>query len=98
MDSLIVAAIIEARSCERFFYLMDTLPDEISKFYGDLVLSESRHFKVYLGFASDENKKSKLDFELKLNELLDKEADLPPCLVTHLTLIQNPVLISCFRH
>ena len=76
MDSLIVAAIIEARSCERFFYLMDTLPDEISKFYGDLVLSESRHFKVYLGFASDENKKSKLDFELKLDELLDKEAEI----------------------
>ena len=55
---------------------MDTLPDEISKFYGCLVLSESRHFKVYLGFASNENKKSKLDFELKLNELLDKEAEI----------------------
>ena len=76
MDSLIVAAIIEARSCERFFYLMDTLPDEISKFYGSLVLSESRHFKVYLDFASDENKKSKLDFELKLDELLNKEAEI----------------------
>ena len=76
MDSLIVAAIIEARSCERFFYLMGTLPDEISKFYGGLVLSESRHFKVYLRFASDENKKSKLDFELKLDELLDKEAEI----------------------
>ena len=76
MDSLIVAAIIEARSCERFFYLTDVLPDEISKYYESLVISESRHFKIYLRFASDENERLNLDFNSKLSNLLQKESEI----------------------
>ena len=56
MDSLIVGAIIEARSCERFYCLMGVLPSDISEFYSRLVESESRHFLMYLGFARDHNK------------------------------------------
>ena len=76
MDSLIVGAIIEARSCERFYYLMDILPSDISDFYARLVESESRHFLMYLGFARVQNKKHSLDFDNKLDELLKIESEI----------------------
>lgn len=51
-DQLIVGAIIEARSCERFSALIPVLKDqELSKFYVTLLRSEARHFKEYLQLA-----------------------------------------------
>ena len=51
-DQLIVGAIIEARSCERFNALIPRLTDScLSKFYASLVKSESRHFQEYLHLA-----------------------------------------------
>lgn len=51
-DMLIVGAIIEARSCERFNALLPLLPDpELVKFYRSLVQSEARHFEDYLRLA-----------------------------------------------
>ena len=51
-DQLIIGAIIEARSCERFNALIPYLRDpELAKFYGTLVRSEGRHFKDYLRLA-----------------------------------------------
>lgn len=51
-DLLIVGAIIEARSCERFNALLPLLPDpELVKFYRSLVQSEARHFEDYLRLA-----------------------------------------------
>lgn len=51
-DMLIVGAIIEARSCERFNELLALLPDpELVKFYRGLVQSEARHFEDYLRLA-----------------------------------------------
>ena len=76
MDSLIVGAIIEARSCERFYYLMDILPSDISEFYARLVESESRHFLMYLEFAKDHNNQHSLDFDNKLDELLKIESEI----------------------
>ena len=76
MDSLIVGAIIEARSCERFYYLMDILPSDISDFYARLVESESRHFLLYLKFARDHNNQHSLDFDNKLDQLLKIESDI----------------------
>tara|TARA_Y100000590_G_C15742241_1_gene1020676 strand:+ start:1637 stop:2260 length:624 start_codon:yes stop_codon:yes gene_type:complete len=76
MDSLIVGAIIEARSCERFYYLIDVLPREISDFYARLVESESRHFLMYLDFATDHNNEHSLDFDNKLDELLKIESEI----------------------
>lgn len=57
-DQLIVGAIIEARSCERFSALIGCLQDpELEKFYGTLLRSEARHFQDYLrlakGYAGD---------------------------------------------
>lgn len=51
IDTLIVGAIIEARSCERFASLAPHLDDELQKFYESLLKSESRHFQDYLSLA-----------------------------------------------
>lgn len=51
IDILIVSAIVEARSCERFSRLVEVLEPELADFYGSLLKSEARHFRVYLDFA-----------------------------------------------
>lgn len=56
IDSLIVGAYIEARSCERFFKLAPHLDEELGKFYVSLLQSEARHFQHYLGLAQQYSK------------------------------------------
>lgn len=51
IDSLIVGAFIEARSCERFALLAPHLDAELSKFYVSLLQSEARHFQHYIELA-----------------------------------------------
>lgn len=51
VDTLIVGAIIEARSCERFACIAPELDDELATFYLSLLKSESRHFGDYLKLA-----------------------------------------------
>lgn len=51
VDTLVVGAFIEARSCERFEALVPHLDEELGKFYGGLLKSESRHFQGYLKLA-----------------------------------------------
>ena len=55
VDTLIVGAIIEARSCERFYrlavHMNDDTNGELGRFYADLLASEARHFRIYLGLA-----------------------------------------------
>lgn len=53
IDSLILGAIIEARSCERFYKLAPHLDDELQSFYNSLLKSEARHYQDYLVLASD---------------------------------------------
>ncbi|MBB3140670.1 tRNA-(ms[2]io[6]A)-hydroxylase [Halomonas organivorans] len=53
VDILIVGALIEARSCERFARLIPHLDDELAKFYRGLVKSEGRHYEDYLMLARD---------------------------------------------
>ena len=53
VDTLIVGAIIEARSCERFAKLAPHLDEELQKFYLSLLKSESRHFMDYLNLARE---------------------------------------------
>ncbi len=53
VDTLIVGAFIEARSCERFAKLAPFLDDELAKFYRSLLKSEGRHYQDYLGLARD---------------------------------------------
>ncbi|WP_111642019.1 tRNA-(ms[2]io[6]A)-hydroxylase [Marinimicrobium alkaliphilum] len=51
IDTLIVGAIIEARSCERFARLAPYLDEELQKFYLSLLKSEARHYEDYLTLA-----------------------------------------------
>lgn len=51
VDTLIVGAIIEARSCERFASLAPSLDQTLQSFYQSLLKSESRHFRDYLQLA-----------------------------------------------
>lgn len=53
VDTLLVGAIIEARSCERFAALAPELDDELGGFYRSLLKSESRHFMDYLQLAQE---------------------------------------------
>ena len=49
LERLLVAALIEARSCERFRLLsLDINDDELKKFYKNLMVSEAGHFRLFL--------------------------------------------------
>ena len=49
---LLYAALIEARSCERFRLLSEALEDKnLAKFYKKLMISEANHYTMFLGFA-----------------------------------------------
>jgi len=75
IDRLLFAAMIEARSCERFRVLSQNIQDkELAKFYYDLMVSEANHYTTFLNFARkytvdvdvDKRWKEWLDFEGKL--------------------------------
>ena len=51
VDTLIIGAFIECRSCERFAKLAPFLDSELEKFYTSLLRSESRHFMDYIELA-----------------------------------------------
>lgn len=52
IDRLLVASLIEARSCERFALLRDHVADaELAEFYGSLFESEARHHSTYVQLA-----------------------------------------------
>lgn len=72
VDALIVAAIIEARSCERFARLAPVLPPEVGRFYARLLSSEARHFGCYLDFA----RTAAGDIDARIDELVALEAGL----------------------
>ena len=54
LDLMIVHALIEARSCERFRLLAKHLPAQVKELYAQLERSEARHFELYLNFAERE--------------------------------------------
>lgn len=53
LDRLLVCALIEARSCERFKLLSERLADEsLRHFYRGLMVAEARHFRLFYDLAS----------------------------------------------
>jgi len=73
VDRMLVAALIEARSCERFSKLRDYVQDEeLRDFYGSLFESEARHHATYVRlakrFAPDE------EVDVRLAWLAEEEA------------------------
>ena len=53
VDTLIVGAYIEARSCERFAALAPHVDEELATFFHSLLKSEARHYKDYLTLAQN---------------------------------------------
>lgn len=76
LDKLLVGALIEARSCERFAALAPQLPERLAEFYRGLLASEARHFEHYLAFARSEACVDGAAFETRLAELKAVEAGL----------------------
>ncbi len=74
VDTLLIGAIIEARSCERFAALAPELDDELQRFYLSLLKSESRHFQDYLKLAEEAS--SAGEVESRLSVLLEREREL----------------------
>ena len=73
VDRLLVGALIEARSCERFVLLRDHLQDaQLKEFYGSLYESEARHHTTYVRLAK--NCASDADVSTRLQELATVEA------------------------
>ena len=79
---LLYAALIEARSCERFKLLSEELNDkELRIFYKKLMISEANHYTMFLNFARqygdreqvDEKWQSLLEYEAKIMQDLSKK-------------------------
>ncbi len=72
---LLYAALIEARSCERFRLLSEELEDkELAEFYRKLMVSEANHYTMFLGFARQYGDRTEVD--KKWQELLSFEAEI----------------------
>lgn len=83
VDRLLIAGLIEARSCERFSLLSKHVQDpELAEFYASLFESEARHHTTYVKLAkhfdTDQNVRTRLE-ELSAAEsaIIAKGCDLP---------------------
>ena len=76
LDLLLIGALIEARSCERFARIAPRLPERLARFYGGLLASEARHFEQYIAFAKSECGVAEGEIDARLEELKAIEAAL----------------------
>lgn len=75
VDRMLFAAMIEARSCERFKLLSEEIADEgLRKFYFNLMASEAEHYATFIGFARKYN--HGIDVDQRWKECLEFEASL----------------------
>lgn len=75
VDRMLIAGLIEARSCERFALLKDRLRDrELADFYQSLFESEARHHSTYVQMAR--LFASEADVDRRLDELATAEAEI----------------------
>lgn len=74
-ERLLIAAMIEARSCERFRVLSENLKDEkLAEFYRELMISEANHYTTFLKFARKYSEK--VDVDKRWQEWLEFEGEL----------------------
>jgi tRNA-(ms[2]io[6]A)-hydroxylase len=75
LDRLLVSALIEARSCERFKVLAERLGDaSLRAFYRELMASEAAHYRLFAGFA--EVRFGESDARARLRTLAAREAEI----------------------
>ena len=69
VDTLLVASVIEARSCERFALLADVVDVQLAGLYRSLLDSEKRHFDVYrqlaLEYGDEKDVRARIDLILE---------------------------------
>jgi len=80
LDKLLMCALIEARSCERFKLLSLECSDmELREFYKKLMVSEAGHYKLFLDFAyqyiDKEKVKTRWDYFLQVESEIMKELE-----------------------
>ena len=72
---LLYAALIEARSCERFRLLSENLENrDLAEFYRSLMASEANHYTMFLNFARKYGNREEVD--KKWQDLLVYEAEI----------------------
>jgi tRNA-(ms[2]io[6]A)-hydroxylase len=77
VEKLLFAAMIEARSCERFRVLSEHIEDaELSAFYRELMASEAGHHTMFLKLARKFGTPSGIDVDARWDEFLQFEAEL----------------------
>ncbi len=75
VHKLLYAALIEARSCERFRLLSEEIADsDLSEFYRKLMVSEANHYTMFLKFAREYGNREEVD--KKWEELLTYETQI----------------------
>jgi tRNA-(ms[2]io[6]A)-hydroxylase len=75
VERLLFAAMIEARSCERFKVLSENIQDpELAKFYRDLMISEAGHYTTFLGFAK--KYQDNIDVDTRWKEWIEYESSI----------------------
>ncbi len=75
VDRMLFAAMIEARSCERFKLLSEEVADDdLKKFYFELMVSEAEHYTTFIGFARKYN--HGIDVDKRWSDFLEFEASL----------------------
>lgn len=75
VEKLLINALIEARSCERFRLLWKEIGDqELSKFYYELMVSEAGHYKNFLKLAKEFQEEELV--EKRWREILTQEAEI----------------------
>jgi tRNA-(ms[2]io[6]A)-hydroxylase len=73
MDKLLISALIEARSAEKFKLLSQKISDEsLRPFYYDLMVSEAGHYRTFIDLAKEYMPESIV--ETRWNEMLEEEA------------------------
>lgn len=77
IDTLIISAFIEARSCERFYRVAPYVDDELSAFYLSLLKSEGRHYQDYLKLAQQYSPEP-IDDRVSFFAEIEKDAILTP--------------------
>jgi tRNA-(ms[2]io[6]A)-hydroxylase len=75
LDQLLVSALVEARSCERFRLLTAALPEgRLRDFYLAFMQAEARHHALFVRLAREQVPPAEVDS--RLGELLDVEAEI----------------------
>jgi tRNA-(ms[2]io[6]A)-hydroxylase len=85
LDLLLIAALVEARSCERFSILSRNVPDEeLREFYASLLASEAGHYRMFFDIAREYYPETEV--RDRLDQLATREAEIVLALASAATM------------